>query len=195
MKKLRKINHRIYNLSDFDDYSNTSNSFLKFLQDNINQFTTSSNPSITSYLQNKALLLNQQNSLRTYFIVDTDTLEIIGYFCLKIVNIKFETNVSRGIKKRISSDAYKNNEFPSLLITKLGRNDKYKNLVFGKTILDYAISIGLEVFKKTALRHICVDWYEQEKLKRFYCEECGFKIFQYKYTDKGKLVSGFYKLN
>ncbi|GGG94621.1 hypothetical protein GCM10007342_17220 [Staphylococcus pragensis] len=92
MKKLRKVNHRIYNLSDFDDYSNISYSFFKFLQDNINQFTTSSNPSITSYLQNKALLLNQQNSLRTYFIVDTDTLDIIGYFCLKIVNIN--TNIS-----------------------------------------------------------------------------------------------------
>ncbi|MDU0438672.1 MULTISPECIES: hypothetical protein [Staphylococcus] len=166
---------------------------LKLIRRNISKFKTSSNPSIASYLQDKALSLNKQNSIRTYLLIDSDTSELIGYFCLKIVIIKFEINVSKNIKKKISSDAMKNNEFPSLLITKLARNDQYKGLVSGKTILEYAFSIAYDIYKKTALKHVCVDWYDHFKLEKFYCEDCGFKIFQYRNTDKGKIVSAFYK--
>ena len=34
--------------------------------------------------------MNDQNSIRTYLIIDKSDLEIMGYFCLKIVNIKLE---------------------------------------------------------------------------------------------------------
>ncbi len=40
---------------------------------------------------------------------------------------------------------------------------------------------------------LTVDWYDHFKLEKFYCEDCGFKIFQYRNTDKGKIVSAFYK--
>ena len=128
---------------------------LKLIRRNISKFKTSSNPSIASYLQDKALSLNKQNSIRTYLLIDSDTSELIGYFCLKIVIIKFEINVSKNIKKKISSDAMKNNEFPSLLITKLARDDQYKGLVSGKTILEYAFSIAYDIYKnciETCLR-------------------------------------------
>lgn len=61
--------------------------------------------------------------------------------------------------------------------------------------MEYALSIGIEIYKRTALRHICVDWYEDSNLKNFYCNQCGFKIFQEKDTDKGKLASAFYKFD
>ena len=83
---------------------------LKLIRRNISKFKTSSNPSIASYLQDKALL-NKQNSIRTYLLIDSDTSELIGYFCLKIVIIKFEINVSKNIKKKISSDAMKTMNF------------------------------------------------------------------------------------
>ena len=49
------------------------------------------------------------------------------------------------------------------------------------------------IFIKTALKHVCVDWYDHFKLEKFYCEDYTFKIFQYRNTDKGKIVSAFYK--
>ncbi|MEF9593561.1 hypothetical protein QNN38_02830 [Staphylococcus argenteus] len=189
------LNHYIYSISDIRELINDESHFLNYIQEETNKFQTSSNPSIGSYLKDKALIMNDQNSIRTYLIIDTDTLEIIGYFCLKIVNVKFEDDVSGNIKKKISSDAKKNDEFQALLITKLGRNDNHKKLIPGKIIMEYALSIGIEIYKRTALRHICVDWYEDSNLRNFYCDQCGFKIFQEKDTGKGKLVSAFYKFD
>lgn len=190
---MKKINHQLCNIFELTNYEMEDEFLLKLIRRNISKFKTSSNPSIASYLQDKTLSLNKQNSIRTYLLIDSDTSELIGYFCLKIVIIKFEINVSKNIKKKISSDAMKNNEFPSLLITKLARDDQYKGLVSGKTILEYAFSIAYDIYKKTALKHVCVDWYDHFKLEKFYCEDCGFKIFQYRNTDKGKIVSAFYK--
>lgn len=190
---MKKINHQLCNIFELTNYEMEDEFLLKLIRRNISKFKTSSNTSIASYLQDKALSLNKQNSIRTYLLIDSDTSELIGYFCLKIVIIKFEINVSKNIKKKISSDAMKNNEFPSLLITKLARDDQYKGLVSGKTILEYAFSIAYDIYKKTALKHVCVDWYDHFKLEKFYCEDCGFKIFQYRNTDKGKIVSAFYK--
>ena len=190
---MKKINHQLCNIFELTNYEMEDEFLLKLIRRNISKFKTSSNPSIASYLQDKPLSLNKQNSIRTYLLIDSDTSELIGYFCLKIVIIKFEINVSKNIKKKISSDAMKNNEFPSLLITKLARDDQYKGLVSGKTILEYAFSIAYDIYKKTALKHVCVDWYDHFKLEKFYCEDCGFKIFQYRNTDKGKIVSAFYK--
>ncbi|WRM55352.1 hypothetical protein UM566_08970 [Staphylococcus aureus] len=44
--------------------------------------------------------MNDQNSLRTYLIIDKSDLEIMGYFFLKIVNIKLEKDVSGKTKKK-----------------------------------------------------------------------------------------------
>ncbi|MCQ1236621.1 hypothetical protein NNJ50_07800 [Staphylococcus aureus] len=127
--------------------------------------------------------MNDQNSLRTYLIIDKSDLEIMGYFFLKIVNIKLEKDVSGKTKKekrKISSDAKKNGEFQALLITKLGRSDKHKKHIPGEIVMDYALSIASEIYDRTALRHVCVDWYDNKNLKEFYCNNCGFKIYQEK---------------
>lgn len=44
--------------------------------------------------------------------------------------------------------------------------------------MDYALSIASEIYDRTALRHVCVDWYDNKNLKEFYCNNCGFKIYQ-----------------
>ncbi|HGZ8130092.1 TPA: hypothetical protein ACOF36_001148 [Staphylococcus aureus] len=46
--------------------------------------------------------------------------------------------------------------------------------------MDYALSIASEIYDRTALRHVCVDWYDNKNLKEFYCNNCGFKIYQEK---------------
>ncbi|HCZ4107339.1 TPA: hypothetical protein O2544_002311 [Staphylococcus aureus] len=46
--------------------------------------------------------MNDQNALRTYLIIDKSDLEIMGYFFLKIVNIKLEKDVSGKTKKEKS---------------------------------------------------------------------------------------------
>ena len=61
--------------------------------------------------------------------------------------------------------------------------------------MDYALSIGSEIYDRTALRHICVDWYDNKNLKEFYCNNCGFKIYQEKITKMGNLFLHFTNLS
>ncbi|RIM75465.1 hypothetical protein BU116_13165 [Staphylococcus xylosus] len=193
--KMEKINHYVYNIPEIRELINDNKYFENYYNDEVSKFVTKSNPDLSEYLKNKSLIMNDQNAIRTYIVINTDTLEIIGYFCLKIVNVKFEEEVSNKLKKKISSDAKRDDEFQAILITKLARNDIYKEKVSGKTIMDYALSIGHQIYKSTALKHICVDWYDSNELEKFYCENCGFEIFQTKEqeNDKNKLVSAFYK--
>lgn len=192
---MEKINHYVYNIPEIRELINDDEYFENYYREEASKFVTKSNPTLSEYLKNKSLMMNDQNAIRTYVVINTDTLEIIGYFCLKIVNVKFENEVSKKLKKRISSDAKKDNEFQAILITKLARNDSYKGEVPGKTIMDYALSIGYQIYKSTALKHICVDWYESKELEEFYCSNCGFEIFQSKSKESNgfKLVSAFYK--
>lgn len=59
--------------------------------------------------------------------------------------------------------------------------------------MDYILSIEYQIYKNTALKHICVDWYQSQNLGKFYCNECGFKIFKSKTNGKMNLISAFYK--
>lgn len=190
---MEKINHYVYSIPEIKESIKDNEHFIEYYTKEASKFSTISNPSLSEYLKNKALIMNDQNAVRTYLVINTDTLEIIGYFCLKIVNIRFGDEVSSNLKKKISSDAKKNNEFQAILITKLARNDVYKRRVKGKTIMDYALSIGYQIYKSTALKHICVDWFDSIELENFYCNECEFKIFQSKQLAEDKLVSAFYK--
>lgn len=97
---MKKINHQLCNIFELTNYEMEDEFLLKLIRRNISKFKTSSNPSIASYLQDKALSLNKQNSIHTYLLIDSDTSELIGYFCLKIVIIKFEINVSKNIKRK-----------------------------------------------------------------------------------------------
>ncbi|WP_414043693.1 hypothetical protein ACMGE9_02555 [Macrococcus sp. EM39E] len=193
-----EIVHQLYSINEIRDMIENEDYFLEFYRTETASFETNSNPKIASYLKEKALKQNDENNVRTYLIIDTPELKIIGYFCIKVINIEFDSNVSNKTKKKISSSAAKNNSFPALLITKLARNDNYKGIVDGNVIMEYALSIGQELFNKLALRHICVDWFENEKLKTYYCDECGFEEYQVikkKDLDGSdvNLVSAFYK--
>lgn len=192
---MEKINHYVYSIPEIKESINDDDYFVDYYRKEVSKFSTKSNPSLAEYLKNKALAMNDQNAIRTYIVINTDTLEIIGYFCLKIVNIKFGDEVSGNLKKKISKDANNNNEFQAILITKLARNDAYKGKIKGKTIMEYALSIGHQIYKSTALRHICVDWYDSDELKNFYCNECKFKVFQSKQLEVNNLISAFYKYN
>ncbi|WP_000384190.1 hypothetical protein [Staphylococcus aureus] len=61
--------------------------------------------------------------------------------------------------------------------------------------MDYALSIASEIYDRTALRHVCVDWYDNKNLKEFYCNNCGFKIYQEKITKKENLFPHFTSLS
>ena len=102
--KTKNLNHFIYSISDLRNLIKDNALFHNYISQETKKFQTSLNPSIAHFLKHKAIKINDQNSIRTYLIIDKSDLEIMGYFCLKIVNIKLEKDVSGKTKKDIDLD-------------------------------------------------------------------------------------------
>lgn len=95
-----EINHYIYSISEIKKLISNDSYFYDYFREQSDNFFTESNPKIADYLKNKALQHEQEGSIRTYLIVNIDNLEVIGYFCLKIVNVKFMDEVSSKLRKK-----------------------------------------------------------------------------------------------
>ncbi len=100
--KTKNLNHFIYSISNLRNAIKDNALFHNYISQETKTFQTSLNPSIAHSLKYKAITMNDQNSLRTYLIIDKSDLEIMGYFFLKIVNIKLEKDVSGKTKKEKS---------------------------------------------------------------------------------------------
>ncbi|HCX9490536.1 TPA: hypothetical protein O0Z55_001723 [Staphylococcus aureus] len=100
--KTKNLNHFIYSISDLRNLIKDHPLFHNYISQETKKFQTPLNPSIAHFLKHKAIKMNDQNSLRTYLIIDKSDLEIMGYFFLKIVNIKLEKDVSGKTKKEKS---------------------------------------------------------------------------------------------
>ncbi|PZH20708.1 hypothetical protein C7Q91_05600 [Staphylococcus aureus] len=97
--KTKILNHFIYSISNLRNLIKDHALFRNYISQETKKFQTSLYPSIAHFLKHKAIRMNDQNSLRD-LIIDKSDLEIMGYFCLKIVNIKLEKDVSGKTKRR-----------------------------------------------------------------------------------------------
>lgn len=98
--KTKNLNHFIYSISDLRNLIKDHALFHNYISQETKKFQTSLNPSIPRFLKHKAIKMNDQNSIRAYLIIDKSDLEIMGYFCLKIVNIKHVKEVGGKTKRR-----------------------------------------------------------------------------------------------
>ena len=81
--KTKILNHFIYSISDLRNLIKDNALFHNYISQETKKSQTSLNP-----------------SLRAYLIIDKSDVEIMGYFCLKNVNIKLEKDVSGKTKRR-----------------------------------------------------------------------------------------------
>lgn len=98
--KTKILNHFIYSISDLRNLIKDNALFHNYISQETKKSQTSLNPSIAHFLKHKTITMNDQNSLRAYLIIDKSDVEIMGYFCLKNVNIKLEKDVSGKTKRR-----------------------------------------------------------------------------------------------
>lgn len=157
-------------------------------------FTIKKNPNVQDFFRDSALSRNKEDVCRTFVVLDLESGNldnIIGYFSLTITYRKVNSDVSNKLKKKISSSVERDNIFSAILITKLGRSDKYKGIVEGREIMNFAMQKCHQIYELTGLRHICVDYYNNEILEDFYLNKVGFK--KYQIDVKTNLNCCFYK--
>lgn len=78
--KTKNLNHFIYSISEIRNLIKDNALFHNYISQETKKFQTSSNPSIAHFLKHKAITMNDQNSLRTYLIIDKSDLEISHFF-------------------------------------------------------------------------------------------------------------------
>ncbi|AMO52698.1 hypothetical protein SA21262_1621 [Staphylococcus aureus subsp. aureus 21262] len=98
--KTKNLYHFIYSISDLRNLIKDNALFHNYISQETKKFQTSLNSSIAHFLKHKTVTMNDQNSIRAYLIIDKSDVEIMGYFCLKNVNIKLEKDVSGKTKRR-----------------------------------------------------------------------------------------------
>ncbi|MED4127471.1 hypothetical protein [Shouchella miscanthi] len=134
----------------------------------LRSFLCEKNPSIESFLHNKAILQEDQDGARTTLIFDDISNDIIGYYTIKLQTFNF-TNAS-GKQRKSLAGSKEANSFLAILIAKLGRADKYKGIVKGSEILAYALSSCDEIKRLTAEKVVCVEFVDEPTLLKFYTD-------------------------
>lgn len=168
----------VYGISDIDDVIKELGLDMR---DYLNSLTIKNNPNIQDFFRNHAILRDKDDTCRTFLVIDSESNpqdNIVGYFSVTVTYRKINNSVSKNLKKKISSSVVKTNIFSSILITKLGRSDKYKGIVEGSVIMKCALDKCYEIYELTGLRHVCVDFYNNEFLEDFYLNKSGFIKYQ-----------------
>ncbi|EGP5147824.1 hypothetical protein ACOU9P_000556 [Enterococcus faecium] len=187
------MNVEVYSISDIEDIFKEQNLDIK---EYLSRFTIGVNSKIQDFFRDSALARNRENVCRTFIVIDLDSDpldNIVGYFSLTITYRKINEDVSKKLKRKISSDAERHNIFSATLISKLGRADKYKGKISGKEIMNLALETCYQIYELTGLRHVCVDYYDNEALEEFYLNKSGFK--KYQHDDEQGLNYCFYKFS
>ncbi|XYY59561.1 hypothetical protein ACNSPU_16905 [Bacillus velezensis] len=99
----------------------------------------------------------------------------MDFFSITTKQFSF-TTASGANRAKLAGDK-RAKSFTSMLIAQLGRSDAYKGQVEGQVILNLALEHCKMIHRLAALRVVCVEYDDNDKLNKFY-EENGFKNLQ-----------------
>lgn len=125
-------------------------------------------PSLNSFLRQHARQADEQNTARTFVILDEKNKKIAGYVSLSNTSIEKQT-VTGLLKTRV-------NPIPALLIGRLAVDFNYQGQKLGEKLLAFAFDKAIEVNEISAIQAIVVDTLD-ESAEKFY-EKYGFQKIQ-----------------
>ncbi|MDY0276766.1 MAG: hypothetical protein RBQ97_01640 [Acholeplasma sp.] len=101
----------------------------------LSTFLSSQNNDVTQFLIKKAIIFEKSNKSTTYLIlgIHNEELEILAYYTLAIKSFRF-IGVSRSSKKKIVGQEHRDDNYPSILVGQVGRNDNASYKIEGKEI-------------------------------------------------------------
>ena len=148
----------------------------------ISNFYCEKNEDVQEFLRSTAIEFEYKNISRTYVFIDEDQLinddviAILGYFTITMKSIAFTEEVSKSLRKKITSNKHAD-QAVGYLIGQVGKNDEYIEYITGKEIVETAIELIFELFAKLGGRFVIVECEDHPKLLEFY-ERLEFKLIQ-----------------
>jgi hypothetical protein len=148
----------------------------------VSHFYCERNKDVEDFLRSKAIEFELKNIGRTYVFIDEeqlvndDVIAILGYFTITMKSITFAEDVSKSLRKRVTSN--KNaDQAVGYLIGQVGKSDHYKEYITGREIIETSIELIYELFEKLGGRFVLVECEDHPRLLQFY-EYLDFKIIQ-----------------
>jgi hypothetical protein len=152
----------------------------------LSTFSTKENEDVEYFLKHKAIPNENRSFTRTFLVTDEDNNnEIIGYFTLMVKPFNIMEDISQSLRKTLT-DNKRAIVLNSILIAQLGRSDKYKGIVSGDEILNFALENCQLVYNTVGLRIVCVEYDDKPQLNDFYLKN-DFKILQV--NENGKILA------
>ena len=156
----------------------------------LSDFLCEKNPDVERFLKDQAIEFTKKNQSVTYLVFSNDDASLVGYFTLTIKPITIHADsFSNTMKRKIArvSELDEDNGTYTLsayLIAQLGKN--YKNeanrKITGKQLLNAAIATIKEIQYMAGGMVVFLEAEDNDKLKRFYEAENGFKQFAVRET-------------
>lgn len=116
---------------------------------------------INRFLKRDSLNDQNNNHSVTYLLINNKNHDIIAYVSLAMGSLELHLH-----------DKYE--ETPGILLARLGRNIKYKNMEYGKDLVYFALALAKNLQEKIGCRIVFCHAYEGKE--NFY-QDIGFKIF------------------
>lgn len=155
--------------------------------DIIGNFDTFSckNEDVENFLKTKSIDFEKRNKSRTYLMIDTDTLEVMGYYTLSLKAVDFQDNVSKSVIQKIDGFSKSIKSTAVILIGQLGKNSNYARQYSGIELLNFAMDTIYDIQDRIGGR-ICLVETEQKaentKVIDFYKSQ-NFLLLQSDKTD------------
>ena len=152
----------------------------EIIKDIISNFSCEIDKDIETFLKEKALLFQEKNKAKIYFILNESSIreykfDILGYFALSTKILHLPEELSKSQRKKIDGLYNSISETPTFLIGQIGKNDKNKNNISGKDIIKYAQQYLKSVSNMIGGRIILVELKNNQKLINFYINN-GFSL-------------------
>lgn len=173
----------------------------------LNAYECNRNKDVERFLQEKAILFDRQGFSRTHLVYTTykNEMVLVGYYALayKCFVIKSGTRISNTLRKRIArfgqyDDVLKQYVVSAPLIGQLGKNDKYRDLISGDTLLYCACKTVEAVQELVGGRFVYLECEDKPYLIEFYKSngfvEFGSRALEYDEIDdleQTKLIQMF----
>lgn len=158
---------------------------IEVVQKILGDFVCILNHDVEDFLRTKAITFDSQGWSKTHLVYTSykDEQVLVGYFALanKSFSIKNSSKISKTVKRRIAKFGQfipELNQYnvPSILIGQLGKNDKYKFLISGTSLLEAACKEIKKAQQIVGGKFIYLECADNQRLKDFYISN-GFTEF------------------
>lgn len=128
------------------------------------------------FIHRDAISYEDHSKARTYLLIDSASNKIISFFSIAIKSVEFNV-CSKTIKKKLLAGDSKESFCSAYLIGHFAKNEEFKELKIGKTMLDIISDLIGEARKIVGGRFVYLDCEKDNDKLHSYYESFGFKYF------------------